>query len=152
MIDNITDNSKEEAWKLARKGKFTASASHRLLSKGKDAIFGAGALSYINEVACDAYTLFEDESYESYDMKMGKIVEPEIAAHYEKVTGIMISDYYGCTNPHFEPYYNYPDDSGGSPDAVIRSPSGNVSFGAEFKRPKRMTHWNYINQIKDQWI
>ena len=151
MIDKIEDNSKEEAWKLARKGKFTASASHRLLAKGKGEVFGAGAMSYINEVACDAYTTFSDDGYEIYDMKMGKIMEPEIAAHYETAWGIEITNLYGATNPHFEPDPYFPKDSGGSPDGIIRNNHGSISWGVEFKRPKKLTHWSYLTNIKDQW-
>lgn len=146
-IDKIRDTSHEEAWKLARKGKFSASRISELLGKGKDSMFGVGAMSYINEVACDAFTEFEDtEGMETYAMKMGKILEPQAAAHHQKIVGVEIT-HYGGNNPYFREYC---PDSGGSPDAIAYDISGDISFGAEYKCPKRETHWDYLFSISNQ--
>lgn len=148
MID-FTDTSKEEAWRLAKWGKFSASCIDVLTSKGVGEMFGKGAKTYIKKVAREAYTLFNtEEDVETYDMKMGKQREAQSYAAYRKAIGFDDLTYYGGNNPHFEPYDEH---SGGSPDCVAKMSDGKVSFGAEFKNPKGDVHFDYLTNIRNQY-
>ena len=145
----VKDNTPaDEQWKLARSGKFTASSISKIMLPGKDNMFSKGGLTYINEVACDAYTLFEDRNVQTYSMMMGKIKEPEAFAFYSKLIGLNGLQYFGDGNPLFKEYCK---DSGGSPDAIAPVDADTVSFGGEFKCPDRDTHWDYLKTIKDQY-
>lgn len=138
----------EEAWKLARVGRFTASNIYKLESKGSGEMFGAGAKTYIKEITVDAYTLFEDRNIQSYAMMMGKITEPEAFEFYKKMIGFTGMQYFGGGDPLFQPMG---DHAGGSPDAGAIMPDGSWSFGGELKCPNRDTHWDYLTEIKDQF-
>lgn len=145
----VKDNTPaEEAWKIARLGRFTASNIYKLESKGSGTLFGKGALTYIKETAVDAYTLFEDRNVQTYAMMMGKINEPEAFAFYSKLIGFAGLEYYGGGNPIFKELGEH---AGGSPDAGAPMPDGTWSFGAELKCPDRDTHWDYLTEIKDMY-
>lgn len=141
------DTSAEEKWKLQRKGRFTASEIHKLLSKGAGSeMFGKGARTYIQQIAVDHYTGFEDRDIMTYDMKMGKIREPEAYAHHCKLLGFELQ-YFGGGTPVF---IEYGPDAGCSPDALAINSNGLISFGADYKCPARDTHWDYLMNIKNQ--
>lgn len=147
---------KQRIWKLARWGKFTGSEIHKLLSKGTGSMFGKGALTYIDQVACEACTSYEDKpELNTYDVKMGKINEPVAFAHYKARIGVDALEYYGGSNPVFKEYVDpkgiIPNGHVGvSADCVATLPSGGVSFGGEIKCLSRDSHWYYIQNIKDQ--
>lgn len=151
MIKTNHDTTAEEQWKLLKLGKFGASNNYKLMMPGKDSMFSKTGLTYIKETACDAYTKFEDRDVQTYSMMMGKIREPEAYAFLSRLLGFEGLTYYGDGNPLWQPYKAFPDDAGGSPDAVAYAPDGGVSFGAEFKCPDRDTHWDYLTEIKDMW-
>lgn len=145
----VTDNTPaEEVWKLKRKGKMTDSQIYKLNSKGAGTMFGKGALTFIQEIACDAYTAFEDRNVQTYAMMMGKVNEPEAFAFYSKLIGFTGLEYFGGGNPMFKEYGEH---GGGSPDVLALKPDGTVSFGCELKCPDRDTHWGYLTEIKDQY-
>lgn len=145
----VKDNTpQEEVWKLARKGRMTDSVIYKLESKGSGTMFGKGALTFIQEIACDAYTLFEDRNVQTYSMMMGKVNEPEAFSLYAKLIGFAGLEYFGGGNPVFKEYGEH---GGGSPDVTAPMPNGTVSFGGELKCPDRDTHWAYLTEIKDQY-
>lgn len=147
MINGI---DQKDAWLQLKWGRFSASEIHKLLSKGRgNEMFGSGAITYIEQVARQAYTLFnDDENAETYAMKMGKAKEAEAFTHYSRLIGFTGLEYYGESNPIFKEYC---PESGCSPDCIAFKPDGTVSFGAEFKNPASKAHWSYLRNIKDQW-
>lgn len=151
FIDGSKDSEKAKVdkWKLEKHGKFSASNIFKLMMPGKGGeAFSVGGLTYIEEVAQEAYTIYtDDENLETYDMRMGKIREPQAAKYYQHLLkGVPNIEYYGGSNPLFK---HYCPDSGASPDCLVWKDSTSVSWGAEFKCPKRGTHWDYLMKIKD---
>jgi hypothetical protein len=143
----ITDTTANEKWLLDKWGCFSASEMHKLLSKGVGEMFGKGAKTYIEEVAIEAYTMFNmDENVETYAMKMGKIREAESFYYYIKLLGIQFMEYYGGDNPVFKKYC---EDSGCSPDSLAKKADGTASFGAEFKNNQRKQHFTDLRTINE---
>ena len=147
-----TDTTSEEQWLLKRWGTFSASQIHKILSKGVGEMFGAGAKSYIEEVAIESYTMFSmDENVESYAMKMGKVNEAACFGEYARLLNLPGMVYYGGSNPVFK---EFDKDSGCSPDAVLPIDASNesiISFGAEFKNNQRKQHFKDLRLIADQY-
>lgn len=139
----------EEKWKLDKRGMFSASEMFKLLpgKKRTENVFDIGAMTYIEQMATDSFTEYEAREINSYAMANGKAEEPKAVVHYGKLLGIHPT-YYGDGNPTF---FKYCSDSGCSPDAVLFKPDGNISFGAEFKCPERLTHSRYLRKIKNDW-
>lgn len=152
FIDGSKDSEKAkvELWKRKKWGKFSASQEYHLMVPGKNGeVFSTGGLTYIENVAREAYTNYnEEEMVESYAMKMGKIREPQSYGHLRRLLGFDGLQYYGGDNPVFDLYC---PDSGVSPDCKAILPDGTVSFGAELKNPTGKTHMFYLRNIKDQW-
>lgn len=143
----VTDIAPVERWLLDKWGCFSASEMYKLLSKGVGEMFGKGAKTYIEEVAIEAYTMFNtDENVETYAMKMGKIREAESFYYYVRLLGIEFMKYFGGDNPVFKKYC---EDSGCSPDSLAEKTDGTVSFGAEFKNNQRKQHFTDLRTIKD---
>lgn len=151
------DIDPRDKWKLDKWGKFSASEIHKLLVPGtKDKktlevpMFGDGAMTYINRVARECYTIFnEDESPQTYAMKMGVEREADGAGYYIRFVGIEGLSYYGVQDPKFFPYGQH---AGVSPDTVLWIDYAKqiASFGAEGKNPTPETHdWN-LDNIKTQ--
>lgn len=145
-------NELEDEWRKVKWGKFSASEIDNLMSPGKGVTFGQGAETYIERIAREAYTLFNDsENNETFAMKQGKKKEAEAFSFYRKMMGIdQEFEYYGGGNPYFE---HYCQDSGSSPDCLLwkDKPNKIVSFGSEFKCPTSKIHWDYIRNIKTQF-
>jgi hypothetical protein len=146
-----------DQWKLDKWGKFSASEIHKLMVPGpmdkktlEIPMFGEGALTYIKRVARECYTIFnEEESPQTYAMKMGVEREADGAGCYIRFMGIEGITYYGVQNPVFFPYGQH---AGVSPDTVLWMDLGKriASFGAEGKNPTQETHdWN-LDNIRDQ--
>lgn len=148
MIGDI--ESATEAWLQNKWGKFSASQIFHLMTPGKgNEIFSPGGITYIEHVAREAYTLFNnEESVESFAMKMGKVREPQSFAFLRRLIGFDKMEYYGGSNPLFQEYC---PDSGASPDCLALLPDGNASFGAELKNPTGKTHMHYLRTLKDQF-
>src|SRR5258708_7461311 len=129
-----------EKWLLDKWGCFSASEMYKLLSKGVGSdMFGVLAKTYIEEVAIEAYTMFNtDENVETYAMKMGKINEAQSVGYYKSLLSLVNIEYFGGGNPIFKKYC---EDSGCSPDVLIKKPDLSVSFGAEFKNNQRKQHF-----------
>lgn len=156
----IGNDDSRIAWLQLKWGLFSASEISKLYPPGKiidkktgqREMFSETGLSYIEKVACESYSLFNlDDNVETYDMKLGKMREPQAFQHLYKLIGLKDLSYFGEGNPMF---FNYCKDSGCSPDVVALKPGamsfdeGNVSFGAEIKAPKRLTHWQYLKTIR----
>lgn len=147
-----------QVWKEAKFGKFSASEEDVLLTPGfydkKTGItpmFGLGALTYIEETAVDAYTIYsEEDNPETFEMKMGKAKEGLSFAWLLHQLGRDVLDYYGTLNPFF---HLYTPDSGTSPDSVAwKDYEAKIAyFGAELKNPSRLVHAQYLRTIKDQY-
>lgn len=144
-----TDTAASDKWLLERRGKFTASEIYKLMVGSKSgAAFGAGATTYIEETACNAYTKFSESKPISYDMRVGKMKEPMAYAYFEKLVGFDGLRYCGEDSPYFK---HYCPDSGGSPDCLAPINEDNISFGIEFKCPDQLTHMRYLRKVKDQF-
>lgn len=148
QLNVLTDETPEEAWRKVKWGKFSASEIHNLMSRGRNEMFGEGAWSYIERIAREALTLFnDDENNMTKAMLKGKMKEAEAFGYYRQVIGILGMEYFGGGNPYFE---HYCKDSGASPDCLYRR-KGVVRWGAEFKCPTSKVHWDYVRKIKDQY-
>lgn len=147
----IGDTAAEDLWKLQKWAMFSASKIDVLNNGTDEALFGKGAMTYINGIAREGYTTFnDDENVETFSMKRGKMKEAEAFAHYWRFLGSPQNmEYFGGSNPYFE---HYCPDSGASPDALmwIDKAAKLISWGAEIKCPKSDTHWDYL-EFKDQW-
>lgn len=151
-IITVDDASAEEAWKMAKWGMFSASEIDVLAVPAKSGVFSSGAETYIEDVAREAYTLYnDDDNVETWAMKKGKMKEGQSFSHYRRLIGDLSSlEYFGGGNPYFEKYCA---DSGSSPDCVawINKDEKKASFGSELKNPNAKTHWGYWKTIKDQF-
>lgn len=149
----VLDATKEEQWLLKKWGCFSASEMYKLLSKGTGEMFGTGAKTYIEEVAIQAYTLFNtEENVETYAMKKGKMKEADSFGYYRNLfAGSNVFDhieYYGGDNPIFEKYNEH---SGCSPDSLAFGKKNKVMFGAEFKNNQRKAHFTDLRRISDHF-
>jgi hypothetical protein len=151
------DIESRDQWKLDKWGKFSASEIHKLLTPGpvldkmtgERAMFGEEATTYINRIARECYTAYnEDENPMSYAMKIGIEREAEGAGHYMRYIGIDKFVYYGVGNSKFFPYG---DHAGVSPDTVlwVDEEKQIASLGAEGKNPTPKIHDYYLDKIKD---
>jgi hypothetical protein len=142
----------EVLWRMLKWGKFSASEINDLMLPGKGTTFSEGGETYIERVAREGYTLFNDsENSESRAMQNGKKKEPEAFGYYYRLLGCPPQmEYFGGSNPYFE-LYN--EESGASPDSLmwIDKSVKSVSFGTEFKCPSSKLHWKYLTKVKDQW-
>ena len=142
---------KEQEWGKQKWGMFSASRISELLILNADGSFGKGAMTYINQVACECYTEYEHNEFKgTWEMRQGKINEPLAAQYY---TSIMKSieipgrtirwEYYGGANPLFKKYNDF---SGTSPDQIGFLDEKPYIL-AEFKCPSRDMHWQRLQQI-----
>lgn len=141
----------ESEWRRAKWGCFSASEIDNLMTPGKGETFSPGGIAYIERIARESYTAFNDsENGMSYAMKMGKRKESEAFQYYKRMMGIDDFEYYGGGNPYFEKYTEH---AGASPDCILwkDKPKKIVSFGGEFKCPTSKIHWDYIRNLKTQF-
>lgn len=147
-----------DKWKLDKWSMFSASEIVKLLVEGpvidkktgETEMFGEGALTYIERVARESYTMFnEDENPTSYAMKMGSEREPEGAGYYMRYLGLTDMIYYGVGNSRF---FKFNEHAGASPDCVLWLDEKNqiASVGAEGKNPSPATHDWYLTNIITQ--
>lgn len=147
-----------DQWKLDKWGKFSASEIWKLMVEGpvinkvsgEKAMFGDTANGYIERVARECYTIFnEDENPTTYAMKMGIEREADGAGYYIRYLGLEGLSYYGVADSKFFPYGQH---AGISPDLVMWLDYGKMiaSFGAEGKNPTPAMHDWYLDNIRDQ--
>jgi hypothetical protein len=143
----VEQSLKDLEWLKEKWGCFSASEMFKLLSDGKGEMFGVGAKTYIEEVAIEAYTMFnQDENVSTWSMEKGKMKEFE-SHQYHKNTylmGLPNIIYCGGGNPVFKKYNEY---SGCSPDSIINRPNGEIMFGAEYKNNGSKQHFRDLRLI-----
>lgn len=145
-----------DRWELDKWGKFSASEVWKLLVPGpvidkitgEKAMFGDTALTYIERVARETYTLYnKEENPISYAMKMGIEREAGSAGFYQRTLGLDKFVYYGVGNSRFFPWGLH---AGVSPDLVLwlDEPNQIASLIAEMKNPSPKVHeWNLDNIV-----
>jgi len=118
-----------------RKGRFTASEIHKLLSNGrKKDTMGQYAKTYIEEVACAALTGERKSFFRTAAMQWGIDHELEGIAEAEKVLGICFENTGDNQKFIISPCDNY----GGTPDGIIHGVAG-----IDVKCPETKTHLRY---------
>lgn len=145
-----SETTKAELWRQAKWGKFSASQEFHLMVPGKNGnVFSVGGETYIEGVALEGYTIFNDEStVETFAMRRGKMNEAIAYARLRDVLKFDGLEHYGGDNPVFD---LYTEDSGVSPDCKAIAKDGTVSFGAEIKCPGGKMHMHYLRHVKDQF-
>jgi hypothetical protein len=119
-----------EAWHSARFSYPTASNYSKLItSAGKPS---ASAASYIDQLVAELVTGERAESYSSYYMERGTLLEPEARAHYEFLTDLETVTVGFCLHETIR--------TGGSPDALVGD------GGLEIKCPSAGVHVSYIRE------
>lgn len=105
----MEQRSKE--WYKQRLGKFTASEIHKLMGqKG----LGKTGQSYCFEKACEiVYGIDEEDSFESFDMKRGTMIEPLAFRKFKELKYDEFIDVEECS------FFNFCDNSGASPDGLV---------------------------------
>lgn len=118
FIEQRTDE-----WHLQRKGRFTASEILDICEsdqKRETAVFNK---VYEAMMPDDVFIEMKRNERSSPSMDWGTLYESEAKAHYERVTGKVV------TNVGFVSYGN---DSGGSPDGLILADNGQTEFKCPF--------------------
>lgn len=146
---------KIDEWHLERKGRFTASKAYRLIIKREnvEGMFGTGAKTYIMEKAVEMVTRFWERPGvdEADSILHGHAHEYLGFKEYVYATGNTSMKYLGTETPVFFKHFDFPDEFGGTPDAVQIENSSSISLGLEIKCPKDpMVHFNRLTW-KDQW-
>lgn len=142
--------NQKDQWFVDRWGKFTASESHKLLSKGTgEKMFGTGAMTYIKKKAIEKQTTFwENPKMEHVkSLLWGKRYEEPAFNHYLKMTKNVSMRYMGTETPLF---LSYNEDSGGSPDGILGE-GDTIHLVLELKCPQDSgVHWDYLG-LKNQY-
>lgn len=148
---------KAEQWLLEKRGKFSASLSSKLLSKGANGeMFGAGAWTYIRDTATDMVTKVWDMGKGSIGdhlepMLHGKVHEYPAYVEYIKESRNYNVKYFGDEHPVFIPHPDFPDEFGCSPDGGEITDEGTIPVGLEIKCPiNSILHMERL-KWKDQW-
>lgn len=142
-FDEVKNN-----WGRQRWGKFTASCIYRLMGSAKS--FD----TYVDEVACEAYTEYEENQFDgTWEMRQGRIKEPIAFKFHENLLKIHLPadrfikiEYFGDGNPNFKEYNEH---AGASADCVVFKDVNVAYFGGEYKCPKRDTHFDRIRSMKE---
>lgn len=129
---------REQQWLEIKKGKFSASEFHRLMTDQKARGLSKGGMTYVIEIILQRETDGEIENYNLRQFKHGKEYEKEAAFVFKTKTGkeitkygeeqefIKISDYVGCT-----------------PDGLVGEDEG-----IETKCPDSKTHYFNLQNLK----
>lgn len=131
-------------WLKERWGCFTGSEIDRLLGSGFD--------KYVDEVACQAYTEFEENTFEgNWAMREGKKNEPLAFQFHQKIIqanfgDLVRAEYYGDATPLFK---KYNDHSGASADSIIYKADSTPYIAGEYKCPTRDVHFWRLRNLKD---
>ncbi len=117
-MEHNTMFEQQAAWQQERLGKITASEIHKLMKPGKKKgeLFGATALSYIDEKISEIITGQPAKDLTGMNaLEWGNAHEYEAIQVFERLKGLDV-DYYGGAVPKFVPFNSY---SGASPDGEI---------------------------------
>jgi hypothetical protein len=148
---------KIEKWLMEKRGRFSASLSSKLLSKGSNGeMFGSGAWTYIKDTAIEMVTNIWDKGVGSIGdhlepMLHGKVHEYPAYMEYIKETNNHKVKYFGDEHPIFLPHPDFPDEFGCSPDAGEITDEGTLPIGVEIKCPiNSILHMERLTW-KNQW-
>lgn len=154
MSDYWGDITESEArWRESKWGKFSASLIYHLCIGKKETktssakMFGDGAITYIKDVTCEAYTRINDrDGTETKAMRNGNADEPQAYAHLIRLTGRTDLEYCGVDNKIFKQYC---ENSGASPDSISLNEDGTANYGAELKCKTSKVHMTHLLEIGD---
>lgn len=122
-------------WLQERRGLFTASEFHRLMTYQNRDELPEGAKTYVLEKVVESLTVMDDsERFVTADMQWGIDHEVEAVIEFAGVTGELVS--HVGDNQRF---IKFGDHAGATPDGLIGEHSG-----IEVKCPKSKTHFNYL--------
>ena len=131
-----TDNRKE-SWLKERRGRFTASEVHRLLTyENKPDELPKGAETYVLEKVVEVLTDESKDGFISDSMQWGVDNELEAITLFEKKRGVAVKH-----TGENQKLIKYGKDAGGTPDGIGHG------FGIEVKCPDSKTHFIYTTQI-----
>jgi hypothetical protein len=130
-----------EDWKAHRRGLFTASQIHRLMSepKTKAEFISKGAKTYCQEIIAEMVAPPEPDYYNSA-MERGNEVEPQAVLAYAKLRGLDINDkdFIYTSIGGFVFFTDEDMNVGGTPDIVL------ADRICEIKCPASKTHLEYL--------
>lgn len=137
----------------SRFGRFTASEISRLLVSAKDgSMFGAGAITYINEKIAECITGEGKKSPSTQATEWGGMEhETDAIKWFTLITGIEV-EHYGAANYKFFPYGNW---GGCSPDGITK---GEKRYNVQVKCPfVSANHIEYLlvrgtKEQRQQWL
>ena len=86
ILESMEQGSAE--WHEARRGRITMSNAKALITGGK----GLTRKTYIMQVASEILTGVSSESFKSWDMERGNILEPYARMAYEQMTGLKVHE------------------------------------------------------------
>ena len=118
-------------WLALRRGKFTASEFHRIMTYQGKAGLPAGAKSYAEEKAIERLTEFTPDGFVSADMQWGIDNEADAIEAFSKATGHIVT----ATGQN-QAFLALGADIGGTPDGIIPV----LNSGVEVKCPKSKNH------------
>ena len=130
---NLNKSKAEEAWLLQRKGKFTASEIHRLMTAlSKPNELPVGAITYVIEKVAETLTDGLPESFSSEAMQWGKDQEVNAIELFSKKTKLKVH-----STGDNQKFIAYGKHAGCTPDGL------GAGYGVETKCPKSATHVLY---------
>ncbi len=128
-------------WRMLKKGCFSSSEAHRLVTHASKEELPAGAITYVWEKVDEAMTIGVEDSYSSKAMDDGSEMEPESMEKFMEATGFKVEKY-----GEDQEFVKLGKDFGSTPDGLIVGING----GVEGKCPKSKTHIFYLDNIKNQ--
>ncbi|WP_312208258.1 YqaJ viral recombinase family protein [Empedobacter sp.] len=139
-LNNLQADKSHEEWLLQRKGKFTASEIHRLMTAlSKPNELPVGAITYVIEKVAETLTDGLPESFSSEAMQWGKDNEVEAIEKFEEKTRLFVNN-----TGENQKFIKYGKHAGCTPDGL------GYGFGAETKCPKSSTHVIYKGILNGQ--
>jgi hypothetical protein len=162
-MENIVQRSSK--WFEQRRGLFTGSEFHKLLSGGRrdmteeelkaykkenpkgtrktiDVEFGDTALSYIFEKAIEVvFGVNEDDNFDSFDTRRGKELEPYAIEQFRRNVEKDFISVEPCG------FFTYGNNAGASPDSIVTD--GNVKSVLECKCPRPTKFFKLVKEGKE---
>lgn len=132
-----------DEWLSTRKGKFTGSEIHKLMTepKSKSEIFSETSKTYILEKIAEEYLDELPESFTTTAMQFGIDNEPLAKKWYSKLTGKTIDEIAFVEHPQL-------NDCGGSPDGYVRDGNHIIEIKCPFNS---VNHIKHILTIEDNF-
>ncbi|MEG0929622.1 lambda exonuclease family protein [Algoriella sp.] len=132
-LSNLQADKSHEEWLLKRKGKFTASEIHRLMTyESKPNELPKGAISYVVEKATESLIDGLPESFKSSSMQWGNDYEAKAIELFSKKTRLKIQNI-----GDNQKFISYGKHAGCTPDGL------GSGYGVESKCPNSTTHFQY---------